>query len=149
VPIFEYKCEPCNVEFEEAITNSDEIKEFETWFPCPTCGGKAARQGVSVTNFTFKGGVRGESGVHGQSGVHDLDYPVLDKAIGRSSAKRWERIRSEQAQRDQIRKETGAVALSKEVTKQGTNFAPANVESSKVREMGLARYLVEKKKAGD
>jgi len=149
VPIFEYKCEPCNVEFEEALTNSDEIKEFESWFPCPSCGGKASRLGVSVTNFTFKGGVRGETGVHGQSGVHDLDYPVLDKAIGRSSAKRWERIRREQAQRDKVRKETGAVALSKVPGKEANTFLPANTEGVKVREMGLARYIVEKRKAGD
>ena len=149
MPIFEYKCVPCNVEFEEALTNSDEIKEFESYYPCPSCGGKATRAGVSITNFTFKGGVRGESGVHGQSGVHDLDYPVLDKAIGRSSAKRWDRINREQAERDKVRKETGAVAISKTVTKEANILAPASTESVKVREMGVARYLVEKRKAGD
>jgi putative FmdB family regulatory protein len=149
VPIFEYRCEPCNAEFEEALTNSDEIKEFKDAFPCPGCGKMAPRAGVSVTNFAFKGGVRGESGVHGQSGVHDLDYPVLDKAIGRSSAKRWERINREQAERNKIRAETGAQVLSKVPTKDANIFTPANQESVKVREMGLARYLVEKRKAGD
>jgi hypothetical protein len=78
-----------------------------------------------------------------------LDYPVLDKAIGRSSAKRWERINREQAVRDKIRKETGAVALSKEVSRDGNTFAPASAETVKTREMGVARYLVEKRKAGD
>ena len=149
MPIREYKCEPCNAEFEEVLTSSEDIKEFETWYPCPGCGGRAERLGVSVTNFTFKGGVRGESGVHGQSGVHDLDYPVLDKAIGRSSAKRWERIRREQAQRDQVRKETGSVALSKVPGKEANTFVPTDTEGVKVRQMGLSKYLVEKKKAGD
>jgi len=149
IPIFEYKCEPCNAEFEEALTNSDDIKEYATWYPCPGCGGRATRLGMSLTNFNFKGGVRGESGVHGQSGVHDLDYPKLDQAIGRSSAKRWERITREQAVRDKLRKETGAVAISKEQTKDRTSFSPTGKENVQVREMGMARYLVEKSKAGD
>jgi putative FmdB family regulatory protein len=149
VPIFEYRCEPCNAEFEEALTNQDEIKEYAAWYPCPGCGGRATRLGVSLTNFNFKGGVRGESGVHGQSGVHDLDYPALDKAIGRSAAKRWDRIGKEQAVRDRIRQQTGASALSKEPSKEVNTFRPAEKESLKVREMGVARYLVEKKKAGD
>jgi hypothetical protein len=74
---------------------------------------------------------------------------VLDKAIGRSSAKRWNRINREQAERDKVRAETGAQALSKTVTKEANTFAPASTESLKVREMGVARYIVEKRKAGD
>ena len=149
MPIFEYRCEPCNAEFEEALTSQDDIKQYTASHPCPGCGQPAPRAGVSVTNFTFKGGVRGESGVHGQSGVHDLDYPVLDKAIGRSAAKRWDRINREQAQRNKVRIETGSSAIAKTVTKDSTTFAPASTESVRVREMGMARYLVEKRKAGD
>ena len=74
---------------------------------------------------------------------------MLDKAIGRSSAKRWERIRREQAQRDQVRKETGSVALSKVPGKEANTFVPTDTEGVKVRQMGLSKYLVEKKKAGD
>jgi len=132
-PIFEFRCEPCNAEFEETFTNQDEIKEYETWYPCPGCKGRATRLGVSITNFNFKGGVRGESGVHGQSGVHDLDYPKLDKAIGRSSAKRWERITKDQSIRDQTRKETGSNALARI----GKTFAPADSENLKVRDAAL------------
>lgn len=149
MPIFEYRCEPCNAEFEETLTNQDEIKEYSSWHPCPGCGERAERLGVSLTNFNFKGGVRGESGVHGQSGVHNLDYPNLDQAIGRSSAKRWERITRDQTARDKIRKENGVVPLSKEMTRDNTTFAPAPKNNVEVREMGLARYLVEKSKAGD
>jgi putative FmdB family regulatory protein len=149
VPIFEYRCEPCQAEFEEVLTSQDDIREYKDAHPCPGCGKMAPRAGISVTNFNFAGGVRGESGVHGQSGSHDLDYPTLDKAIGRSSAKRWERINREQAARDKVRKETGATSLSKVVSRSSTTFEPSSTESLKTREMGLARYLVEKRKAGD
>jgi putative FmdB family regulatory protein len=134
--IREYRCDPCNAEFEEVLTQSDEIKEYEQWYPCPNCGGRATRLGISITNFNFKGGVRGESGVHGQSGVHDLDYPKLDKAVGRSADKKWTRIRQEQAVRDKIRKESGSVALAKV----GDTVVPANAENLKVREMALNTY---------
>ncbi len=149
MPIFEYRCEPCNAEFEETLVNQDDIKQYENAHPCPGCGQLAPRAGVSLTNFSFKGGVRGESGVHGQSGVHDLDYPSLDKAVGRSAAKRWNRINGEQAERDKVRRETGAAAIAKEPGKDKNTFRPADGESLKVREMGVARYLVEKRKAGD
>ena len=145
MPIFEYRCEPCNVEFEETLTNQDEIKEYANWYTCPGCGEKATRLGVSITNFNFKGGVRGESGVHGQSGVHDLDYPILDKAIGRSSEKRWTRIKQDQASRDQVRKETGSDAL----TKLGSIYAPAEAESLKVRPPALTTFKKMKTLAGD
>jgi putative FmdB family regulatory protein len=145
MPIFEYRCEPCNAEFEETLTNQDEIKEYANWYTCPGCGEKAARLGVSLTNFNFKGGVRGESGVHGQSGVHDLDYPMLDKAIGRSAEKRWTRINTDQAIRDKVRKETG----SNEIAKLGNTFVPADTESLKVRETGLKTFKKMKILAGD
>jgi hypothetical protein len=50
--------------------------------------------------------------VHGNSGVHDLDYPSLDKAVGRSSAKKWEKARETQKEMAAARvsSETGAVA---------------------------------------
>lgn len=149
MPIFEYRCEPCNAEFEETLINQDDIKQYKDAYPCPGCGQLAPRAGVSLTNFNFKGGVRGESGVHGQSGSHDLDYPTLDKAVGRSAEKRWIRINKEQAERNKVRQETGASAISKEPGKDKNIFRPADRESLKVREMGVARYLVEKKKAGD
>ena len=146
MPIFEFFCESCNAEFEETLINSEEIKKYKDAHPCPGCRKLAPRAGVSITNFSFKGGVRGESGVHGQSGVHDLDYPTLDKAIARSSEKRWTRINSEQAERDKIRRETGSIAISKEPGKQKNVFRPASTEALRTREMGMARYLVEKGK---
>jgi putative FmdB family regulatory protein len=142
MPVFEYECKSCQAEFEEILTQQDDIKKYANWHLCPGCGTKAQRLGISVTNFNFKGGVRGESGVHGQSGVHDLDYPKLDKAIGRSANKRWERINKDQTTRDKIRKDTKSDALAKD----GNTFIPASTSGLQIREMGLARYLVEKRK---
>ncbi|OPZ39527.1 MAG: Zinc ribbon domain protein [Synergistetes bacterium ADurb.BinA166] len=113
MPIYEYKCPPCQSEFEELLTLSDDVKKYADWHPCPSCGGRAERLRMSVTNFQFAGGVRGETGVHGQSGSHDLDYPTLDKAVGRSSDKKWTRINQEKETRSKIRKEAGTNALSK------------------------------------
>lgn len=144
MPVFEYACQACEVEFEEVLTLQDDIKQYTTWHPCPSCGGQAPRLGISLTNFNFKGGVRGESGVHGQSGSHDLDYPTLDKAVGRSAEKKWDRIRNEKAVREKIRKETGSAALSVE----SGSLAPANPENLKVRQMAL-RTFKKMKLAGD
>jgi putative FmdB family regulatory protein len=113
MPTFEYKCDPCEAEFEELLTQTDEVKKYSQWHPCPTCGGRARRLAISITNFQFAGGVRGESGVHGNSGSHDLDYPTLDKAVGRSSEKKWERINAERVDREKTRRESGTNALSK------------------------------------
>lgn len=50
--------------------------------------------------------------MHGNSGVHDLDYPSLDKAVGRSANKKWSVYNEQQAERDKVRRETGASALT-------------------------------------
>jgi putative FmdB family regulatory protein len=113
MPIFEYSCPKCKAEFEEVLTQTDEVKEYAEWHPCPTCKGRADRLKMSVTNFQFAGGVRGESGVHGQSGSHDLDYPSLDKAVGRSSEKKWTRINRDKEARAKVRRESGTNSLSK------------------------------------
>ena len=141
MPVYEYRCEPCGSEFEELLTQLDDVKKYAQWHPCPSCGGRAERLGISVTNFKFAGGVRGESGVHGNSGVHDLDYPSLDKAVGRSSEKKWQRINAQRAEREKIRRESGTNALSKIDGK----VAPANPEVLKVREAAISKLEQVKK----
>jgi len=135
MPAYEYKCEPCNAQFEEILTQSEDVKKYSDWHPCPNCNGRAARI-VSAANFKFAGGVRGTSGVHGQSGVHDLDYPQLDKAVGRSAEKKWQVYNQRAAEREKIRKETGAGALAVE----GGVVKPANPENLKVREQALTTF---------
>ncbi len=143
MPTYEYRCEPCEVEFEETLLQQEDVKKYSQQHPCPNCHEMAPRLGISVTNFKFAGGVRRESGVHGQSGSHDLDYPTLDKAVGRSSEKKWQRITREQAERNKIRKETGVNAISKD--KDG-KFIPSSKDNLKVREMALTTL---KKVRGD
>lgn len=69
---------------------------------------------MSSTNFAFKAppGRTAGSGVHGQSGSHDLDYPILDKAIGRSAEEKWKKQARKTAAREALRKATGKTAES-------------------------------------
>lgn len=141
IPTFEYRCEICQVEFEELLIQTEEVKAYSQWHPCPSCGGRADRLGISITNFVFAGGVRGESGVNGNSGVHDLDYPTLDKAVGRSSEKKWIRINAERVEREKIRRETGTNALARVDGK----LVPANPKVLKIREAALMKLEQVKK----
>jgi len=135
MPTYEYRCEPCNAQFEEILTQTEDVKKYSDWHPCPNCGGRAERI-ASAANFQFSGGVRGTSGVHGNSGVHDLDYPVLDKAVARSAEKKWEIYGKRAEEREKVRKETGAAALAVE----GGEVKPANPENLKVREQALTTF---------
>lgn len=112
MPTFEYRCEDCPVEFEELLILREDVQKYSEEHPCPLCKKMVPRMKVTSFAFSFKGGVRGTSGVHGNSGVHDLDYPTLDKAVARSSEARWGTYRTDQSERDKVRKETGSAALT-------------------------------------
>lgn len=139
MPIFEFACQACMILFEETLTLRAEIEQFRDSHPCPKCGGNADREKVAVVNFSFvaPAGQTAGTGVHGQSGVHDLDYPKLDKAVGRSSSKKWEVYDARKNARDKIRKEAGSnsIALSSE----GRPIA-ANKESLDRREKALSTF---------
>ena len=135
MPTFEYVCSACEVEFEEFLTQQEEIKNYTEWHPCPECHGRAERMKVSMVNFAFKApvGQTQGSGVHGQSGVHDLDYPAVDKAVGRSSAAKWQRYGERKTARDKARKELGTNAV-----KQIDNIVmAADSGTLAVREQGI------------
>lgn len=134
MPSYEYFCKACNYEFEELLINSQDIKDYQKKHPCPECGKMSSRI-PSATNFTFK------SDKYGNSGSHDLDYPTLDKAIGRSSNRKWKQIHKEQAARDKIRKETGSNAL----TQIGDSIKPATKKQLEIREKALKTYKEVKK----
>lgn len=112
MPIFSYFCDDCEVEFEELLTQSEEIIDYVDWHPCPTCKERAERVRVNSFAFKFAGAMTGESGAHGNSGVHDHDYPTLDKAVGRSAETKWTGIKARKAKLDKVRKETGQYAVS-------------------------------------
>lgn len=146
MPIFEFRCEACNADFEELLIQSDDIRQFSQLHPCPTCRQPAPRI-ASAANFSFKAPPRqaAGSGVHGQSGVHDLDYPSADKAVGRSSSKRWEAANKRKAERDKVRKEAGTNLISVA----GGKPEPVSTEAAKLRTMAMSTFNAVKKADGE
>jgi len=135
MPNYIYKCNACEVEFEELLINLDDIKKYSEHHPCPECRRRSKRVKVNPVSFSFKapGGQTQGSGVHGQSGVHDLDYPNVDKAVGRSSSKKWEYYNERKSVRDKARRELGTNAV-----RQVDNVITAlGSETGKFREQGL------------
>lgn len=142
MPCFEYFCDECDTEFEEILTISTEIEEYFSWHPCPNCRERAERIRVAAVSFNFAGGVSGTSGVHGNSGVHDLDYPVLDKAVGRSSEKKWEVFRQKKAEQDRVRKQSGQV----EISVSGNTVAPTDASTIESRKKAMGLFKQAKSK---
>jgi putative FmdB family regulatory protein len=145
MPLFEYRCNACDVDFEELLLQSDDIRQYSQMHPCPQCRELSPRI-ASAVNFAFKAPPRQSagSGVHGQSGVHDLDYPSVDKAVGRSASKRWDAANKRKAERDKVRKEAGTNAISVA----GGQAAPISAEASKLRSMALSTFSAVKKSDG-
>jgi len=142
LPTFEYFCDDCDAEFEELLLKKEEIQEYFDHHPCPNCKNRAERIRVSSFSFKFAGNVNqgAGSGVHGNSGVHDLDYPVIDKAVGRSAETKWEGYNQRKAARDKVRKEAGTNAVSQA----GDAIAPA--DAATIRDRGKALALLDKAK---
>jgi putative FmdB family regulatory protein len=136
MPTYEYLCEACNFEFEELLLSKQDIKDHQKKHPCPECGEMAPRV-PSASNFTFK------SNTYGNSGSHDLDYPTLDKAIGRSANRKWKKINKEQEARNKVRLETRSNALAGT----GSDVRPLTKEQLSIREKALKTYKDVKKQA--
>lgn len=145
MPAYEYRCDSCEVEFEELLTQTDDVRAYASAHPCPGCGSMAPRI-LSAANFAFKAPARASagSGVHGQSGVHDLDYPSVDKAVGRSSAKRWDAFNAKKAERDRVRRESGTNSISTI----GGKPVPIDPTVAKVREGAISTFNAVKKASG-
>jgi hypothetical protein len=114
MPVYEYVCEKCEILFESLLILRSDVERFKDYHPCVSCKESSKRVGLSVTNFSFKappGRTQG-NGVHGQTGVHDLDYPNIDKAVGRSSNKKWSVFDEVKRERDKVRKEGGSNAIT-------------------------------------
>lgn len=132
MPNYLYYCNTCEVEFEELLIQSDEIKQYrDGGFPCPVCHSSSERIKVNTISFNFKGGTPGNSG------SHDVDYPSLDKCIGRSADKKWQNINQRKEARDKIRKEAGTNAISQ--TPDGKDV-PADPNVLKTREKAIKLY---------
>lgn len=136
MPIYEYYCESCNSVFEILHVSSKNAEKHGKEHP-HECGGTGVRL-PSLTNFNFKGTAEGDPTKVGNSGVHDLDYPVLDKAVGRSSNRRWKEIEARQQEKARIRKESGTNQLMMD---DSGNYLPIANRVNVVRENILTSRL--------
>lgn len=137
MPTYEYQCAKCEIEFEELLLKRDEIEQYSKSHPCPSCKANAPRNYATKFGFAFKGSVQGTSGVHGNSGVHDLDYPTLDKAVARSSEKRWDIIRERQESINRVRRESNQNAVS--IDSEGKPAAASGSEITS-REVAISAF---------
>lgn len=128
MPTFEYRCIECDLEFEELHITRKDTKKYEKEYDCPNCGSIAVRT-ASLTNFNFK------SKTPGNSGFHDLDYQTADKAVGRSAATKWEKINTEQDERNKARKKFGTNAIRK----LGDSYVPLGKGQLNIREQAIKK----------
>lgn len=142
MPIFAYYCDECEAEFDELLTQKADVEAYFDHHPCKGCGNRAERIRVAAVSFKFAGNVNvgGGTGIHGNSGVHDLDYPVIDKAVGRSAEVKWQEYDRRKEQRDKVRRESGTNAVSQD----GDRIAP--LADGAVRDREKAMTLLEKAK---
>lgn len=143
IPSYEYYCEVCEAIFEELLLSKKEVDAHAKSHPCKFCGQDSGRV-PSASNFVFKGVAEGDPTRVGNSGVHDLDYPTLDKAVGRSANRKWKEYDARKAARDEARRRFGTNALS--VGSDGTPM-PASPKVLDAREKGL-RLLKKAKESG-
>lgn len=139
MPTYEYYCQTCNVKFDELLIQKQEIEEFQDFYPCPTCGELSPRV-PSVINFQFKGNAEGDPTKLGNSGVHDLDYPSMDKAVGRSANRRWKQINERKAKRDAARRELGTNVISTNGLDTDGAVRPVSPDVAKNREIGIKSF---------
>lgn len=157
MPTYEYRCPVCEIEFEELLISSDEVREFAKAHPCPNDKSHSCPRIMSPTNFAFKGVSYGDprnrnpETTKGSTGVHDLDYPSLDKVIGRSATRKWKEFGARKAARDKARKELGTTAIS--VAPDGS-MRPMPKGHEEVRanafrvQKDIHKEVVERKKSG-
>ncbi len=119
------------------------MERYAKAHPCPACGSSCPRI-PSATNFAFKGPAGSDpTSCRASSGSHDLDYPSLDKAVGRSANRRWKDYLPKKEARDKVRRETGSVAIMD--TESGPRAA--DPVTLKGREAGLRMFKSAKKDA--
>lgn len=143
-PIFEYCCDDCSIIFEELLTSSGDVKQYIKEHPCKQCG-KSAHRIASITNFKFEGKGESDPTHRKSSGVHDLDYPTLDKAVGRSANRKWKTYDVEKLERDKVRRKTGTHAIS--IDPSTGKPIPADSGTVKIRDQALKTFKKIKDKA--
>lgn len=129
MPVYEYQCEACNIQFEELFSSREDVNKYQQSCPCSNCGAPSKRV-PSIINHSFKE-TPGRT-----SGSHDLDYPILDKAVGRSAEKKWAKYRKRKEDRDKIRKEHNTNAL----TISGNKVAPTSPDKMVLRDKAIKTF---------
>ena len=103
MPVYKYECGKCGLEFDKLVSRSEGNAEVG----CINCDAPAEKI-VGKTNFSFS-----STRKQGDTGVHDIDYPVLDKAVGRSAEKRWVKFEDRRAAEDRARADYESPYLGK------------------------------------
>jgi hypothetical protein len=126
------------------LISSDDIKKYSKEHPCKKCG-KLVFRIPSAVNFKFEGKGESDPTHRKSSGAHDLDYPSLDKAVGRSANRKWKTYDAEKVERFKVRKQAGTHALS--IDPSTGRPIPADNNTMKIREKALKTFKQIKDKA--
>ncbi len=133
MPVYEYHCLKCRIIFEELIMSRSDIDMYSNEHECSRCSSVCKRV-PSASNFQFKGLSEGDPTRLGNSGIHDLDYPSLDKAIGRSANRKWKEYGVRKEEHDRVRRESGSNTIS--IDRKGNPFT-TDAKTIKMREKAL------------
>lgn len=105
MPIYEFKCEKCELKFEKYYSKISDNKKEE----CPSCGGVGNRV-VSLTNFKMGDSVKVAKEV--------------DLAVGKDAERRWKVIEERNSKKEKLRQEFGTEKLSRDFD---GNYTPLTV----------------------
>jgi putative FmdB family regulatory protein len=103
MPVFRYECSKCGLQFDRLTSKVGGEPEV----PCLNCN-EASKKLISKVSFNYN-----STRPQGDTGVHDVDYPVVDKAVGRSAETRWLRFKERRNVEDTARKTYGTEYLGK------------------------------------
>jgi len=103
MPVYKFACGECDLEFDRLISR----EESKGPISCINCGSDAKKI-IGNVNFNFS-----STRKQGETGVHDIDYPVIDKAVGRSSEKRWGNFEERRSAEDSARSNLDTAYLGK------------------------------------
>lgn len=103
MPVYKYECEECGFVFEKLISSSENSETYS----CLSCD-STAHKILGKANFNFKSNRK-----QGNTGVHDIDYPGIDKAVGRSAEDRWGHFYERRKAEDKARESYGTQYLGK------------------------------------
>lgn len=103
MPVYKYECSGCGLEFDRLVSSSEGSEKTS----CVNCEEEATKI-VAKASFNFS-----SSRAQGETGVHDIDYPVVDKAVGRSAEKRWIKFEERRKAEDHARSDYDSPYLGK------------------------------------